>query len=325
MNLDLLSVADPARDVPVPPGDVEALLRRAAVDVTSYEMRLPGRRRRALVAVAAGVAVVAVTGATVAVLADRPSAGPGTPQLSPPAVEGHCLDGIAAAVRAAPYDGRTGRYEYLRRSGLSGSTAQLQDGRFASLRYEAEVSTWTAADGSQVRRTVTRPPTYADEASRIYFRDHPAMLPRLGVATEHVPPGQLSRPQLPPADPQAMADALYQPRDNGPSQALIGAAELTAGRVLDRPHRAALLRFLARTEGVACRGEATDPTGRTGVAVIAPVGKGSQPSPGDQGAEMILVDPATGEILASSYVDGAGTTWVSLYLERGFTDEVPSG
>lgn len=37
--LDLLTAADPARGVPVVPGDVEALLRRASHDVTGYDLR----------------------------------------------------------------------------------------------------------------------------------------------------------------------------------------------------------------------------------------------------------------------------------------------
>ncbi|MFF5233134.1 hypothetical protein [Dactylosporangium sp. NPDC000521] len=323
-TLDLLAAADPAREAPVAPGDVEALLRRAAHDVTSYEVRVPDRRRRALVAVAAGVAVAAVAGTAVAVLTG-PGAGPAAPVTTPPgavpsSVATSCLERIAGDIHAAPYDTAAGAYEYLRTWSHGGDTVQLQDGRFARAAYQVELSTWTAADGAQRRRTVVQQVTYADETSEAYFRAHPSQRQRTDPRVEDVPAG---RTPVPAADPAAMADALFRPRENGPSQALVGVADLVRVRVLDAAHRAALLRFLARTDGVTCGGEATDPTGRTGVTVTAPIGKGPQPSPGDHGSELLLVDPATGDILAAGYADGTGTIWRDTFLERGFTDSRP--
>jgi hypothetical protein len=322
--LDLLTAADPARDVPVVPGDVEVLLRRASHDVTGYDLRPPARRRRLLVAAAAAVAVVAVTGTTVAVLVrGGPPADPGVPVVPAPSVTPSCLDRLADGVTKAPHDGVRGAFEYLRTSGTSGGTVQMKNGKFASMMYQVETATWTAADGSQRRRATTQPPTYADETSRIFFRDNPGMLPTLGTSTADLPPAEVSRPDVPAADPAAMAEALYRPRENGPSQAIFGVEDLVRARVLDAAHRTALLRFLARTDGVACAGEATDPVGRTGIAVSAPTGAGPRPSPGDHGGESVLVDPATGEIIAAGYTDGTGTTWHTLYLERGFTDTRP--
>jgi hypothetical protein len=326
--LRTLTAADPARGVPVAPGDCDALLRRASHDVTNYDLGAPVRRRRVLL-VAAAVAALTVTGTTAAVLLRAgPPADPGTPLVPAPSVAaGHCLDRIADRVAAgtakASSDGATGRYEYLRTSFLSGSATQMQDGRFANLRYQAETSTWTA-DGRQRRRTVTQAPTFADEASRAFYTARPDMLPPVGTQTVDVPAGEFEHPDLPAADPAAMAAALHQPRENGPSQAVAGAAGLTRSRVLPAAHRAALLRFLAATDGVSCTGEQTDPAGRTGIAVSAPLGNGPQPSPGDHGAETVLVDPSTGEILAAGYTDATGTTWSSVFLERGYTDTRPA-
>ena len=329
-TLDLLAAGDPAREVPVAPGDVEALLRRAALDVTNYEVRVPDRRRRALVAVAAGVAVAAVAGTAVAVLT-RPGADPAAPPVptvsapvpASPSVAAGCLDRIADSMTAAPYDTAKGAYEYLKTSSLGGDTVQMQDGRFAQAFYQVEISTWTAADGSQRRRTVTQKVTYADETSEAYFRTHPGQLRPTDPRVEDIPATQAGRAPVPAADPKAMADALFRPQEGGPSQALAGVADLVGVRVLDAAHRAALLRFLARLDGVACGGEATDPIGRAGIRVSAPLAWGPQPSPGEQGSEVLLVDPATGDILATGYDGGTGTIWRDTYLERGFTDSRP--
>ncbi|MET7419531.1 CU044_5270 family protein [Dactylosporangium sp. NPDC005555] len=322
--LDQLTATDPARGVPVAPGDVEALLRRASHDVTSYDLDGPARgRRRVLLAAAAIVAVGAVTGTTAVLLRGSPLPAP-VPAVPAPSVATGCVDRLADGAGAAPYDTSRGAYEYLRTSSMSGGTVQMQNGKFANVTYMVERSTWTAADGSRRVRTVTQQPTYPDETSRTFFRDNPGRLPELGTTMEDQPAGEVSRQEIPAADPAAMADALYRPRENGPSQAVNGVTGLVQARVLDLPHRAALLRFLARTDGVACAGEQTDPSGRTGVVVTAPVGAGPQPSPGDSGAQSVLVDPATGDVLAAGYTDDTGTIWSAVFLERGFTDERPS-
>ncbi len=100
----------------------------------------------------------------------------------------------------------------------------------------------------------------------------------------------------------------------------MGVAGLNRERVLGFAHREAVLRFLATTDGVMCRGEDTDPTGRTGITVSAGRGPGPAPSPANRDREYLLFDPRTGELLASS-ATGAGE-WSIVYLERGRTDEL---
>lgn len=324
---EILEAADPARGVQVGAGDVEALLRLAGNDITSYEAVVPPRRRASrLLVVSAAFAAIVVVAAAITVL--RPTAGPpGSPQGSiVPGTTGtpaHCLTTIADRLLATSYDGRTGRYEYLRMTGRSGISTQMpgKSTSMATVLFSVETSRWLADDGSGRIRIVRGEPTYPDEASRNFYAQHPGMRPKAGIETNDLRPGDSSVTTLPAADPAAMEQALYQPRENGPSQALVGVADLNRQRVLDLAHRAAVLRFLARTDGVTCRDEQTDPAGRTGLAVSADYGRGPQPSPSDHGREYLLIDPQTGELLASGGGDAVGVvTWSTVYLERGYTD-----
>ncbi len=320
-TLDLLTAADPARGVPIAPGDVEALLHRASRDVTGYDLRPPVHRRRFLVAAVAAAAALAVTGTTAAVLLRGGPAQPADPVVPAPSASAppSCLDKLADSAMTEVREGVGGRYEYLRTAGTSGSTVQMPNGNFARFTYQVETRTWTAADGSALRRVTNQPPEYPDAASRTFFRGNPSWLPPTGTHEEHLPAGTARR-QIPAADPAAMAEALYQPRENGPSQAVTGVEDLVRERVLDREHRVAVLRFLARTDGILCGAEGTDPSGRAGVVVTGPEGAGPQPSPGEHGGRSILVSPSTGIVLAAGYTDATGTVWHTVFLDRSFTN-----
>jgi hypothetical protein len=326
---ELLEAADPARGFQVGAGDVEALLRLASNDITPHDAVVPPRRRASrLVVVGAAFAVIVVAATAITVL--RPTPGPPgspVPYIVPgtSGVPAHCLTPIADGLRATSYDGRTGRYEYLHTTMRSGTSIQLpgKPTDLATALFSVETWRWLTADGRGRTRVVRGAPTYPDEASQSFYAQHPGMRPKAGTETNELRPGEVTVTPLPAADPAAMDQALYQPRENGPSQALVGVADLNRGRVLDSAHRAAVLRFLAATDGVTCRGEQTDPAGRTGIAVSADRGRGPQPSPGDQGREYLLVDPQTGETLASGSGDATaagGVTWSTVYLERGHTD-----
>ncbi|RLP90631.1 CU044_5270 family protein [Micromonospora sp. CV4] len=325
---ELLEAADPARGIEVGAGDVEEVLRLASNDVTSYDRVVPARRARRLVAVGAAFAVVAVAAMTVTIL--RPTTGP-SGSFQPPTVPGaagvpaHCLSTIADRMRATSYDGQAGRYEYLHRRGQSSSSTAQPGSRtqWVSVLFSEETWRWLAADGSGRLRIVRGAPTYPDEASRNFYAEHPEMIPKEGSDTDDLRPGEFSVLPLPAAEPAAMGEALYQARENGPSHVLVSVGELNNERVVDFARRAAVLRFLAGTEGVTCRGEQTDPAGRTGTVVSADFGRGPRPSPGDWGREYLLFDPQTGELLARG--NGAnsaagGVTWSTVYLERGYSD-----
>ncbi|MEV8517335.1 hypothetical protein [Dactylosporangium sp. NPDC051484] len=314
----LLEHADPARGVVVGPGDAEAVLGRAATDITAYE-EVPPRRptRRALLAAAVAVAVV-VGAVTIALSGRRPVPGP---MPGAPAVQGSsaasCLAVLADQIAPAPYDGVAGRYEYLHTRSMGGFTSEVPGKTtFATASWELEVRLWSAADGSGRRVADRGPVRYPDEASRTFFAAHPDGLgpaheDRTFAADEHTP-----RP-LPAAEPAAMAEQLYQPRGNGPSAALVGVADLNAARVLDRAHRAAVLRFLAATDGVTCAGQTQTEAG-AGLLVTAPIGQGQHPSLGDDGSQVLLFDARTGELMAAGTEPGR---WTTVYVDRGYTDQ----
>ncbi|MEV1287911.1 CU044_5270 family protein [Micromonospora sp. NPDC049679] len=326
---ELLEAADPARGAQVGAGDVEALLLLARADITPHAAVVPARprgSRLAVVGAACGAIVVVATAITVLQPTPGPPGSP-APSIVPDTtrVPADCLTPIADGLRATSYDGRTGRYEYLHMTGHSGYQIQMP-GRptgVATALFSHETSQWLAADGSGRMRVVRGAPTYPDEASRSFYAQHPDIGPKAGSETKDLRSGDFTVTVLPAANPAAMEQALYQPRENGPSQALVGVAGLNSQRVLDSAHRAAVLRFLAGTEGVTCRGEQTDPAGRSGIAVSAGGGRSPQPSPGDQGREYLLIDPQTGEVLASGVGDATAAgvvTWSTVYLERGHTD-----
>lgn len=174
---------------------------------------------------------------------------------------------------------------------------------------------WSAADGSGRRVADRGPVQYRDEVSRAFFAAHPNML-RAAREDHTFAVGENELRPVPRAEPSAMAEQLYQPRENGPSAALVGVADLNAARILDAAHRAAVLRFLATTDGVTCAGETQTDAG-AGLLVTAPIGQGPHPT-GDNGSEALLFDTRTGELMASGTGPGR---WTTVYLNRGYTDQ----
>jgi hypothetical protein len=323
---ELLEDADPARGYPVGIGDVEALMRLGEGDITGYEDVVPRYRRSSWPVAAALTALVVVAVSVVALRAAPSSPSSPTPSLIPGTEDGsaHCLTQIATGLHPTSYDGQTGRYEYLHTRVSNGGSAEIpgRPGAMATVLYQVDTSRWLAADGSGRVRTTPGAPNFPDTTSLNFYGDHPDMLPKAGTTeTKELRPGDVRFTPMPAADPAAMGEVLYQPRENGPSQALVGVAVLNSERVLDAAHRAAELQFLAGLDGVMCRGNQDDPAGRTGVLISADRGRGPHPSPGDQGREYLLVDPQTGEILACGGGDATGhLTWSTVYLQRGYTD-----
>ncbi|MBQ1040816.1 MULTISPECIES: hypothetical protein [Micromonospora] len=313
----LLEHADPARGVVVGPGDANAVLRRAATDITPFEAVPPRRStRRAVLAVAVATAAAAGALALPRSPALGPMAGPSPVPGSSDAAT-NCLAALANHIAPTPYDGGSGRYEYLHNRSMSGFTSEVPGKTtFATATWQVEVKLWSAGDGSGRRIADRGPVQYPDEASRKFFATH---TDALGTAHDDrtFATGERKPRPLPEAEPAAMAEQLYQPRENGPSAALVGVADLNAARILDAPHRAAVLRFLAATDGVTCAGETQTEVG-AGLLVTAQLGQGPHPSPGDNGSEALLFDTSTGELIAAGTRPGQ---WTTVYLDRGYTEQ----
>jgi hypothetical protein len=89
--------------------------------------------------------------------------------------------------------------------------------------------------------------------------------------------------------------------------------------------RAALYRVLARQDGVELVGEVTDPEGRVGVGLEFQAGWGGGPT-----KQRLIVDPASGEILADQTIVLQRVEWIDaapgdvigeiVYLEQGWVD-----
>jgi hypothetical protein len=307
---ELFQQADPARDVQVGDGDVEAVLQAAAVDITPEAAPVRRRRWQPPRLLVAGVAFAAVAGVTTIALALRPA--PSMPPGQPHSPGLPCLTAIADDLQPAPYDGQSGRYEYQRRVVFANPWDTTADGKDYTVQWTEDQSQWLAADGSGRIRTVHSPFRYPDAASQAFYAQHPEELPNNGTITEDLAKGEYPLPQMPAPDPASMERQLYQPRENGPDQALVGVAELNKARIPDAAHRAALLRFLATTTGLACDGPVDDPAGRTGTAVISTMTQG-----------LLLFDPSTGELLAAGQCTATGqVVWQQQWLERGYRDEL---
>jgi hypothetical protein len=317
---ELFQQADPARGVRVPDGDVEAVLRAAAIDITPELGPVRHRRWQPPRLLVAGIAFAAVAGVLATVLVLRPGSGrqPAAPVLShSPGLP--CLTAIADNLQAAPYDGQSGRYEYQRWVLSPNSSDTMTGGKQYTVQWTEDQSQWIAGDGSGRVRTVRTGFGYPNAASQTYYSQHPDEIPPGGTQTDDLAKGEYSLAQLPAPDPDAMQRQLYQPRENGPGQALVGASDLNRSRILDAAHRAALLRFLATTTGLTCAGTADDPAGRTGTAV----GSTSTQTPGTGQAwqSLLLFDPNTGELLDAGYRAGTGPmVWSTQWLARGYSD-----
>lgn len=319
---DLFVAADPARGVHVPAGDVESLLHRAGRDVTSYHPVPPARRRfpRFL---AVGVAFAAVLAVGAGVLVLRPSSHRTVPGVTPTPSSTSCLTPVADHIARTAYDGKSGRYEYLRTSGITYTGIEMPKGGQATEHLPDVVQRWYAADGTAWSQTTWGTPTYPDAASRTWFGQHPDMSNRSEPQTLRQLPGKGSLDPMPAADPTAMRERLYRPSPGGPAQALQGLTVLATDRILDAAHRAAALRFLAGTDGVQCLGTGTDPTGRSGLEIAGTYSLGTSPDVAPRNRAYLLIDPRTGEVLASGHDDQSDKlAWTTVFLERRYTDTV---
>jgi len=311
--LDRRARADLARILATDPAEVPIAVRAAPTG------REPARRlRRRLVLVAAATAAVTAGGlayATVDLGLAHPSAtayGATPPPLTYRPVEGDAagvLERLAARVGRLPDTTGDGRYAFVETRGWNLWT-EVGNGQVTSVVVPGTTKSWTAADGSG--RAVSRwvepghPPQYTDET---------------------LPPGPLMWPlRSLSADDATLARQLAEghPAENGPYERLIAVDDAYGQMPLPPGVRAAVLRYLARTPGLALAGRVTDRAGREAIAVAV------DDTSGLPTRHTLLIDPADGRLLGREEMltTSAGKLNVpipsvigyTVYLDSRYTD-----
>jgi hypothetical protein len=332
----LLGPADPARfEVPPAPVSAVALIDRAeatphAPAVSRWRLAVP-RRRVLIVATAATVAVAAA--ATYALT--RPGAGmpdfePYRPALAleplavpmayevtdnpPPA--GERLREIAAQLTAAPYEGRSGAYEYHRY--LSWGAVGVTSPEGYDINYVEDFETWIAPDRSGWQRHTFVDAQFRDEASRAYYESNPdpeaLRFPQSYVNEIYSDSDWFDIDEV-PTDHAGLAELFDVEGEGGFDFGMI--QELYRDHIVPTEARRAVLEVLAEVPGFVWRGEVTDRAGRSGVAISYDSGE-----PGYVIRWVLVFDPDTGELLASEYIDlqDEYLSYYALYLATGWTD-----
>ena len=296
----MLRAADPVPDVGAGlDGRAEADLRRilasgTTAPTTGTQPRWP--RAGLLAAAAATVIAVALAGVASGGLG-LPSVGSpafaATPDrlvvLAPLSAAGLPADGDAAAVlnaiaaraTALPEDTGSGRYARMENEGWALWT-RVDGGQVTSEVVPQRSTVWAAPDGSG--RVVTR----RDGPGTVTSTTDQALAP--GDRTLMWPPGSLS------SDDSELARQLEQnhPVGNGPAERLVPVVDLAAEQPLAPAVRAAVLRYLARTPGLAVDGIVADRAGRRGVAVHVDTTMSGLPE-----RRTLIVDPDNGRILGA--------------------------
>ncbi|MEU8658464.1 hypothetical protein [Actinoplanes philippinensis] len=228
---------------------------------------------------------------------------------------------MADTITAIPADTRTSAaYPYsavhTQQWSITGDTVEARD-----------VVIWRAADGTA--RTQTRtltlhrdPARFSDRAERQRLATAPAQIVDYPLANGARLDGVITEPVT--HDPRALAEALAAQhgalcRRPGLFDRYL---QLAGGFYLDQQARTATLRLLATIPDLAFDGIARDLIGRPGWVFVLT-------RPGQHTTDTIVIDPATGVLLAAATaeVDARHPRHITLYLERGRTttrDQPPS-
>ncbi|GAB2956860.1 hypothetical protein GCM10027280_51980 [Micromonospora polyrhachis] len=295
---NVLRGLDPARAVqewpPVPRVEWAAVAGGPAPD--------RGRRwkRRALFGAMATSAAALVAGVVVVQVADSSTpAYAATPEPLQVQYSGDApmardaLLRLAAALEAAPAPAQSvGRFSFVR-VGQWSLDMSFSKGSTDVAMVPQVISTWRAADGSGKVATVN--------LDRSDLEQRPDAEGLLAAAAGSVPdvntygPGELAAVVADPVptDANALEQALYahQPRVNGAKSAVRAVADLYRTTEVDQNVRVAVLRFLARTDGVLLRGAVTDRLSRHGLAVSVDSDNGGT-------RDILVFDQRTGLLLA---------------------------
>ena len=229
------------------------------------------------------------------------------------------LNRIADRLAPAPFEARKARFEYT------------------------DIRVWEAADPASLAAgpvdpapvTVRRVKQWTNtvDAGRVYAVDEgrgcPAETDDAWTAREAGPwDGPLS------SDPGAVRRQLLGPPPNAGIDLFGQIRELYAARVVPPATRRGILRMLARQPDITVYQGVTDQNGRTGVAVVTTVA-GPPVLPRRTFRKTLIVDPATGGLLAAETTDAAaahnpgaapwqrtGFHGYVLFLSRGYSADM---
>lgn len=275
-------------------------------------------QRRWPVVVGAGAVGLVLVVAVAAVAADRggphtgrPAATSGPSLTSPPAIGEpagttgdeavRTLNALADRVERVPGTPAKGRYAHIHRSLRSVDTTG-PTGAAPQAELTDEWLTWSPdRDGRRVTQ-VTRDGVTTTGKPEVFEAGPPRGAPR-----------------EPGTDLSVMEQdlATRRPARMGPPRMLLGVADLYEIYPMTAAQRAAVLRLLARVEGITVRDQARDRAGRPGIAVSADHADGKR--------ETLIFDPLDGRLLAHEtsvpVPDGRAVTEDVVFLEATYDDQ----
>jgi len=273
--------------------------------------------RRALAAVA--VLVIVVTGAIVpaSLLPDR--------RFGASDAAAQALSKVAAVAAKQPQIARGG-YVYMKAQTLFALT-NTGERPFTALRPAVRES-WVAEDGSGRVREVRGELMFLSERDRERWRAEGSFSGETLTDDRFGPQGSWAADLRLPTDPTELQHAILArvadrdaPRD---SSAFTEIADLLTSPASSPELRSALYQVLARWDGVELVGSTSDPLGRTGVAIAAPVG--------DDGTArtLLIFDPQTSAVLAWVLELDKRVDWIGIeppavissvtYLDSGWVE-----
>jgi len=194
--------------------------------------------------------------------------------LDPASDAAALLDAVADRTQALADSTGTGPYAKMTNEGW-GLNTTIDGERVTSRVVPATVTTWTAPDGSG-RRVADYDGERVDES----FTGAMLMWPRDSLST----------------DPAVLAAQLESnhPISNGSAERLVAVTDLVAEQPLRPAIRAAVLRYLAETPGLAVTGMVKDRAGRTGLAVHIDTSLSGLPE-----RRSLVIDPSSGSVFAA--------------------------
>jgi hypothetical protein len=296
-----LSRAEEIMRSDAPSADPRARELARARLLARIELAAPPRRRRQVLSLAATAAAVIVSFLVVQALLPPGQGGPHTSA----ATELEHLGALSTELPVAEVE--SGSYLYVRSEQCGRISSTSASGGSYTLDVSSTRESWTAADGSGSTVTTYHDVSFATEADRVAWKEEGSPpIPEPGKQdSDHYGPGEL--PVYPverlPANAdelrQALEDGSVIPPAPGDANLLATIGTLMAQQTLPSDVRQAMFEVAARIPGVTVNEEASDPVGRTAVAVSVT---------DDSGTTTLFFDPMDASLLATSRAHPASET-----------------